>query len=208
MDTVSRRNGGTLQLDLYRKPSHTAQYLSFESNPPLSNKSAVSSLVHGAHKVPSEQRLRKEEIARIEKQLEINGYPRSFIKRAANDVERRISSKNRKVEDQSNTDEPDDDPDEPDSDADKRKTTTAYIPFVDGTSQTIARILSKLDIRTVQLPRSWKWTIQDATDPSLKSGVVYELTCNDCDLTYVGETARNLGKRVSEHRAGVCNDHP
>ena len=73
-------------------------------------------------------------------------------------------------------------------------------------------ILSKLDIRTVQSPRSWKWTIQhrlkDATESSLKYGVVYELTCNDCDLTCVGDTARNLGKRVSEHRAGVCNDHP
>ena len=65
----------------------------------------------------------------------------------------------------------------------------------------------------MQLPqdRSWKWTIlhllKDATDPSLKSGVVYELTYNECDLTYIGETAWNLGKRVSEHRAGMCNDH-
>ena len=119
--------------------------------------------------------------------MEINGYPHSFILRAADDVEWRIASKNREVEDQSNKDEPDDDPDEPDSDtdepnddpdepdsyADKRKTTTTYIPFVDGTSQTIAWSLSKLDIRTVQLPRSWKWTIhhrlKDATDPSLKS---------------------------------------
>ena len=47
---------------------------------------------------------------------------------------------------------------------------------------------SKLDIQTVKLPRSWKWTIQhrlkDATDPSLKSGVVSAClqghTPNDC----------------------------
>ena len=63
----------------------------------------MSSLVHRAHKVPSEQRLKNEEISHIEKQLEINSYPRFFIKRAANDVERRITSKNREVEDQSNT---------------------------------------------------------------------------------------------------------
>ena len=63
------------------------------------------------------------------------------------------------------------DRDGPGSDADKRKTTTANIPFVDGTSQTVTHILPKLDIRAVQLPRSWKWTIQhrlkDPTDPSL-----------------------------------------
>ena len=140
MVTVSRRNGGNLQLDVYRKPSHTAQYFSFAfHHHPSSKKSVMSSLVHRAHKVPSGQRL-KNEISHIEKQLEINSYPRFFIKRAANDVERRIASKNREVEDQSNTDEPNDDPDEPDSDADKCKTTTAYIPFVDGSSQTTTRI--------------------------------------------------------------------
>ena len=109
MDTlVSRRDGGALQLDVYQKPSQTAQYLSFASHHPLSSKkSVVSSRVHRAHKVSSGEHLRKKEIACIDKQLEINGYPRSFIMRTADDVERRIASKNREVEDQSNTDEPD-----------------------------------------------------------------------------------------------------
>ena len=108
MDTVSRCNHGNLQLDVYRKPSHTAQYLSFAFHyHPSFKESVMSSLVHRAHKAPSGQRLKNEEISHIEKQLEINSYPRFFIKRAANDVERQIASKNREVEDQSNTDEPD-----------------------------------------------------------------------------------------------------
>ena len=81
MDTlVSCRNGGALQLDVYQKPSQTAQYLSFASHHPLSSKkSVVSSRVHRAHKVSSGQHLRKKEIACIDKQLEINGYPRSLM---------------------------------------------------------------------------------------------------------------------------------
>ena len=39
-----------------------------------------------------------------------------------------------------------------------------------------------------------------------RGGVRVDL--KNCDLTYVGETARNLGKHVSKHRGGVCNGHP
>ena len=81
------------------------------------------------------------------------------------------------------------------------------IPFVDGTSQAIARILSKLNIKTVQRPQSWKWKVQhslkDITNAQHELGVVYELSCHDCDRTYVGETGRVLSKRIAEHEAGV-----
>ena len=33
-----------------------------------------------------------------------------------------------------------------------------------------------------------------------KKNVVYQISCNDCDTTYVGQTGRKLKIRVSEHR--------
>ena len=35
---------------------------------------------------------------------------------------------------------------------------------------------------------------------SRKKGVVYEIPCEDCALTYVGETMRTLNDRIKEHR--------
>ena len=36
-----------------------------------------------------------------------------------------------------------------------------------------------------------------------KKEVVYEVPCMDCDSKYIGETGRNLQKRLMEHKAAV-----
>jgi len=33
-----------------------------------------------------------------------------------------------------------------------------------------------------------------------KKNVVYKISCNDCDATYVGQTKRKLNTRITEHR--------
>ena len=33
-----------------------------------------------------------------------------------------------------------------------------------------------------------------------KCGVVYELSCKDCDSVYIGETGRWLSDRIKEHK--------
>ena len=40
-----------------------------------------------------------------------------------------------------------------------------------------------------------------------KRGVVYEVSCNKCHLTYIGETKRTLKVRLGEHKQVVkCGD--
>ena len=41
---------------------------------------------------------------------------------------------------------------------------------------------------------------KDATPKLDKTGVVYEVKCQTCNSTYVGETGRTLGKRLEEHK--------
>ena len=37
----------------------------------------------------------------------------------------------------------------------------------------------------------------------LKKGVVYKIPCKDCEKVYIGETGRNLQKRMAEHKGAV-----
>jgi hypothetical protein len=42
--------------------------------------------------------------------------------------------------------------------------------------------------------------IKDVTPFELRSRVVYEYTCGQCHMTYIGETSRHLRHRVAEHQ--------
>ena len=77
--------------------------------------------------------------------------------------------------------------------------------YVRGLSEGIRRILRPLGIRVLDRPHTWKWKVmanaKDKRDELEKQGVVYSMTCNDCDQVYVGETARNAKVRAKERRA-------
>ncbi len=41
---------------------------------------------------------------------------------------------------------------------------------------------------------------KDKDHPQDKCGVVYQLTCQDCEASYIGETERALKQRLKEHQ--------
>ena len=81
---------------------------------------------------------------------------------------------------------------------------TTIIPYIEGLSEEIRRILNGYNIRTVfrtvdTLGRIFT-SVKDPIPPEERTGVIYKIKCI-CGDFYVGETGRNLTTRLKEHKA-------
>lgn len=50
--------------------------------------------------------------------------------------------------------------------------------------------------------------LKDKIPTLKKSNVVYQISCLDCNKTYIGETSRNLETRINEHRRDTVKKKP
>ena len=67
---------GTIKMRVYRKATHTDQYLNFESNHPLEHKrGVVRTLAHRTESIFSDFKDREGEIDNVRTALRYNGYP-------------------------------------------------------------------------------------------------------------------------------------
>ena len=70
------------------------------------------------------------------------------------------------------------------------------IPYVQGVSEPIKRVLAQVGIRVALKPHCMLSSVfrkpKDRIVESEKSGLVYEIPCRDCDAVYIGETGRSL----------------
>ena len=81
--TIIRNTNGTLDFDVYRKPTHTNQYIHFNSHQPLSHKfSTIHSLTRRAELLPSTDAIKEQEKKRVREALSLNGYPNWAYERA------------------------------------------------------------------------------------------------------------------------------
>lgn len=78
----------------------------------------------------------------------------------------------------------------------------AFLPFVKGVTDRLARLLRKHHVRTFFRPtkniQQHLGSAKDARDP-LASGGVYRIPCS-CGRVYIGTTKRSAATRIKEHR--------
>ena len=80
LDTLLKRNNGEISVLVYRKPTHTDQYLHYSSHHQTSCKeSAVSSLFNRAYSIITNKGDLQKENARIKQVLKENAYQESII---------------------------------------------------------------------------------------------------------------------------------
>ena len=81
-----------------------------------------------------------------------------------------------------------------------KKTTRIALPYVQGQSESIKRILSPLGIEIAFRPQNTLRKIlsrpKDIIPTTMKSGVVYQISCQDCAESYIGQTGRNLSQYI------------
>ena len=82
---------------------------------------------------------------------------------------------------------------------------TVTIPYIEGASQAIRRVLAPLGIRTAIRSTKMKWRVmkrvKDRESDDEIPGVVYAIGCAECKEVYIGETKRTTKQRIREHRA-------
>ncbi|XP_022083858.1 uncharacterized protein LOC110975582 [Acanthaster planci] len=171
LDTmVHREPDGSLTSTVYLKPTHTDQYLAFDSHHPVSVKRGVAKCLHDrASRLVTRPHHTAAERRRVTAALTANGYPTSFIRQSSRP---KTSTEVERPEYKAFT----------------------VLPFVDGISGRLERILEDHGVRTVfrssttlrnQLVRP-----KDLIPPGRRGGVVYKIPCGDCGKVYIGETGR------------------
>ncbi len=186
LDTcVHLKDDGALKTTVYRKATHTDQYLNWESNHHLDHKrSVVRTLLNRAETHVSDPKDKESEINHVRTVLKANGY-KDWVLDIPNqsDQEKR---QQRKREERSTTPTP-----------------TIGLPYIQGLSEELQRIYKDHGVNVYHKPvntlRSLLVKPKDKTHKKDKCGVVYNVPCASCEDFYIGETSRSLGKRFEEH---------
>jgi len=128
LDTITTRRDTEIQVNVYRKPTHTDRYLDFLSSHPLCHKrSVVNTLLRRAKTIPSTNKGRREETQRVKAVLRENNYPLTFI----NNCERALTR----------------------TPADINFNGFVVLPYVQGVSERIGRVLKQQQVGVSYRPQ-------------------------------------------------------
>ena len=182
LDCLIKRRDGCLITSVYRKETHTDQYLSFDSHHPLSHKQGVvRTLHHRADNIVSNEDDLRREKEHLDTALSHCKYPKWAIKSALFRPRQRT---------------------EPIS----RPKTIVTLPYVNGVSEVLQRKFKDHGIQVAHKPaitlRQLLVHPKDVQEKERTSGVVYHIKCEgiDCNDSYIGETEQPLKNRMSQHR--------
>ncbi|CAK9823993.1 hypothetical protein ANTRET_LOCUS2231 [Anthophora retusa] len=181
---VTKKQDGSLGHRVYRKLTHTDRYLHAHSHHhPAQKNSVITSLVNRAINVCEEEHLQCE-LNHITNTLVKNGFSnnkiRHIIKKMLEQKETRKPRSPKITE---------------------HKHNRAFLPYIKGTTDRIARILKESKIKTIFTPHTKiKQILTTPKDPfpRLSSSGVYKIPCT-CGKVYIGETGRSVTTRLKEH---------
>ena len=186
LDTKLIRQNGGIKTVVFRKETHTDQYLNYWSHHPLHQKKGViKTLRHRCETITSEPEDCRKEKAHLNSALEKCGYPKWILKEEKQDQQKKKGKKKEK----------------------ENMKGQVVLPYVQGVTEKLTRILKKHKISTAVKPHSTLRQLlvrpKDQVKKEDQGQVVYRIPCKMCNKAYVGETGRQLKTRIEEHKKEV-----
>lgn len=191
---IKTTDDGKLEFSIYRKPTHTDRYITVDSHHHQSHKQAAfHSMVYRLIKIPMNDRDFNDEKNYIYNVARINGYDKHFVDR--------IFKRQTQLHHTS-----------------RRTTLTATrepqkvisLPFFPKLSNPLSSALRKYNInivtRNTNTLRHKLCNYKDPLPPLTTAGI-YEISCQDCDLKYVGQSRRAISDRFKEHKSATDHGH-
>ena len=199
---ITRKQDGSMETSVYRKPTHTDIYMNWNACAPTSWKTAtVKSLVKRAINISSTKENLKNELSHLKKVFtENNNYPSKFIDNI-------IESKTKKS-DMQNIEQP----------SNKPEIVNLSLPYAGQKGEHIIKKMKKViarsstnQVRVIYNTKklSSQFPIKDETQTAHKHNIVYHAHCPKvtCDSHYIGQTKCRLQKRVIQHNKSDKNSH-
>jgi len=195
--TVSYNN--TIEIDWFQKKTFSGRFLSFHSGHPMCHKiGLIYSLIDRAFLL-SHTKFHQKNIEFVINILLKNGYPLDLI---FNKINKRLktliqfknynnynSNSNKHINNKTN-------------DFNNPKTITV-IPYISKISEMVAATIDKsrfiTGYRVLNSLASFIKVHKDRVALLSTNNVVYKISCNDCEASYVGQTKRQLKTRIKEH---------
>jgi len=99
---IVRNDEGNVKLQIYRKPTHTDQYLNFSSHHPIEHKlSVVRTLLQRSQSLITDSHDRQLEDAHVEKALRSCGYPDWTFRKVKDQMRVKMTERKQKSEQKS-----------------------------------------------------------------------------------------------------------
>ena len=195
LDMKIIRTENTLSSTWYTKKTDTGLTMNFHSlSPTKYKKSVVSGLIHRIYRACSTWKLFHESLSKAKIMLQNNQYPPWFYEPIIKTTLEIIVTNQTKKSEEEKTEE---------NDTNDEK--LLFLQFRGKVSEKFERALKKLDtpckvIFTLRKLKTVMPSLKAPVDKSLRSKVVYQISCPCCAACYVGQTSRHLLYRIKEHQ--------
>ena len=197
LDTlVTIQPHNTFNTTIYRKPTHTDQYLHWDSNHHITAKQSVyNTLAHRAKTVSSTQDNLKKELTHIKTALHHCQFPSWALKQWEHKFNQTqpLTAQDNSSNNNSNS-----------SNSNKYKA-TIVVPYINKTAEKFKRLCKNRGIqvhfRGTNTLRTALGNPKDKDPKANQTGIIYKYQCPhiQCTSSYIGESGRSLGERVKEH---------